>query len=172
MITRDDLRNPRTLYGIAGALVLLGLVLRVAPARVPDAPDVLTLPAAARQPAPEAMGGDEPSYAQVAAGNVFSQSRTPPKVRFVPEGTAEPAPVAARQRPRPPALRLYGITAAARGTTALIDADPKVPGAEVYRVGDRVGGARITSITDSTVVISRPSGSLILRLPSSLRSRR
>ena len=172
MISRNDLLNPRTLYAIAGVLVLLGLVLRVAPARVPDASGVLSLPGTVRQAAPEAMGGDEPSYAAVASGNVFSQSRTPPKVRFVPEGTAEPAPVAVRKRPRPPALRLYGITAAASGTTALIDADPKVPGAEMYRVGDRIHGAPITRITDSTVVISRPSGSLILRLPSSLRSRR
>jgi hypothetical protein len=115
------------------------------------------------------MGGDEPSYAAVAAGNVFSQSRTPPKVRFVPEGTAEPEPVAVPQRPRPPALRLYGITA---GTIALIDADPKIRGAELYRLGDRLGSGQITSITDSTVVISRPGGPLILRLPSNRRSPR
>jgi hypothetical protein len=69
-------------------------------------------------------------------------------------------------------LLLYGITTGARGTIALIDADPKIRGAELYRVGEQVGGGRITSITDSTVVISRASGSLILRLPSKPRSRR
>ena len=40
-----------------------------------------------------------------------------------------------------------------------------VPGAEVYRVGDEVRGGRITTIGDSTVVLTRPSGPLVLRLP-------
>jgi hypothetical protein len=48
---------------------------------------------------------------------------------------------------------------------ALIDADPRIPGAEVYRVGDEVRGGRIAAVTDSTVVIARPSGPLTLRLP-------
>lgn len=168
MITREDLLTPRTLYGIAGAFVVLGLGLRVAPARVPAAQPAHGLPAAAHSE--PATVGDERSYTPIAAGNVFSQARTPPKVRFVPEGRSEPAPApAARQKPRAPALRLYGITA---GTIALIDADPKIRGAELYRVGDRVGSGRITSITDSTVVIYRAGGSLILRLPSDRRSRR
>lgn len=173
MITREDLLTPRTLYGVAGVFLVLGLGLRVAPARLPAAGAANGLPAAAHPSDPASTVGDESSYAPVAAANVFSQTRTPPKVRFVPEGRSEPAPApTARQKRRPPALRLYGITAGARGTIALIDADPKIPGAELYRVGDRVGGARITSITDSTVVISRAGGPLILRLPSSRRSRR
>ena len=170
MITREDLLTPRTLYGMAGVFVVLGLGFRVAPARVPAAQPAKDLPAAAHPSDPASPVGDERSYALVAAGNVFSQTRTPPKVRFVPEGRSEPAPApTTRQKPRAPALRLYGITA---GTIALIDADPKIRGAELYRVGDRVGSGRITSITDSTVVISRAGGSLILRLPSSRRSRR
>jgi hypothetical protein len=172
VINPTDLLKPRTLYGTAGALVLLGLALRVAPVTVPDASGALRLPGAARPATPEPIGGDESSYAPVAAGNVFSQSRRPPKVRFVPEGREQPEMVTARPRSPAPALRLYGITAGAGGTIALIDADPKVPGAELYRLGDRIAGARISSITDSTVVISRPSGPLTLRLPSSLRSRR
>lgn len=166
MITREDLLTPRTLYGIAGVFVVLGLGLRVAPARVPATQPAHRLPTAA-VPSDPASTGDERSYAPIAAGNVFSQARTPPKVRFVPEGSEEPAPtVTPRQKPRPPALRLYGITA---GTIALIDADPKIRGAELYRVGDRLGSGRISRITDSTVVISRPGGPLILRLPSSRR---
>ena len=166
MITREDLLTPRTLYGIAGVFVVLGLVVRVAPARVPTAQPAHRLPIAA-VPSDPASTGDERSYAPVAAGNVFSQTRTPPKVRFVPEGRSAPAPVVTgRQRPRAAVLRLYGITA---GTIALIDADPKIRGAELYRVGDRLGSGRITRITDSTVVISRPGGPLILRLPSNRR---
>jgi hypothetical protein len=69
-------------------------------------------------------------------------------------------------------LRLFGITAGPEGSIALIDADPKIAGAELYRVGDRVGGGSITRISDSTVVISRSGGPLVLRLPASLKSRR
>jgi hypothetical protein len=169
VISREDLLKPRTLYGIAGVFVVLGLGLRVAPARVPATQPAHRLPTAAI-PSDPASTGDERFYAPIAARNVFSQARTPPKVRFVPEGSSAPAPaVTVRQKPRAPALRLYGITA---GTIALIDADPKIRGAELYRVGERVGNGRITSITDSTVVISRPGGSLVLRLPSNRRSRR
>ena len=63
-------------------------------------------------------------------------------------------------------FRLYGITVGAGGAVALIDADPKIRGAELYRVGDRVGGSPITAITDSTVVIARKGGPLVLRLRS------
>jgi hypothetical protein len=171
VITREDLLTPRILYGIAGVLVVLGLGLRVAPARVSAAQPALRLPPAVQASDPGSTG-DERSYAPVAAANVFSQTRTPPKVRFVPEGRPEPAPAPASQRPQAPALRLYGITAGGRGTIALIDGDPKIPGAELYRVGDRIGSAQITSITDSTVELSREGGSLILRLPSSRRSPR
>jgi hypothetical protein len=62
-------------------------------------------------------------------------------------------------------MHLYGITKGPGGAVALIDADPRIPGAEVYRVGDEVRGGRIAAVTDSTVVIARPSGPLTLRLP-------
>jgi len=58
------------------------------------------------------------------------------------------------------------------GAVALIDADPKIPGAEIYHVGDRVAGATISSITDSTVVLARPSGPLTLHLPLAVRKKR
>jgi hypothetical protein len=140
---------------------------------MPGTPPGIQLPAPARPAELPANLRDQSAYAVIAAGNVFSQTRTAPKVRFVPEGRSEPAPaVAAKQRPRQATLRLFGITAGPQGSIALIDADPKIIGAELYRVGDRVGGGSITSISDSTVIISRPGGTLVLRLPVSLKSRR
>jgi hypothetical protein len=69
-------------------------------------------------------------------------------------------------------FQLYGITVTAKGATALIDANPKIPGAEMYRLGDRIGGAPITAITESTVVIKRSGGPLTLRLRPAARPRR
>jgi type II secretion system (T2SS) protein C len=174
MISWEDLvLNPRKLYGLAAGLALLGLGLRLAPSRLPRVQPVRDLAAAAQPSQSQVTVADERSYAPIATQNVFSQTRTPPPIRFVPEGRPAPAPAtAAPRRPRQPVFRLYGITAGASGTIALIDADPKIRGAELYRVGDRVGNGRITNITDSTVVISRAGGSLTLRLPSNRRSSR
>jgi hypothetical protein len=109
-------------------------------------------------------------YAPIAGANVFTRTRKAPLVRFVPEGREAPEAPAAPVKPRQPVFRLYGITVGAQGAVALIDADPKVRGAELYRVGDKVGGSSITAITDSTVVIARKGGPLVLRLRSAPRA--
>ena len=160
------------LYAGAAVLALLGLGMRLAPARLPAAEASVGLPGAP-QPAPtQAILRDERSYALIPAENVFSQTRTPPTVRFVPEGRSAPDSAKPAIKPRQRVFRLYGITVTARGAIALIDADPKIRGAELYRVGDRIGGAPITAITESTVVVRRAGAPLILRLPPAARPRR
>jgi Type II secretion system protein C len=158
--------TPRTLYGFAGALALIGLGLQLAPARLPGVGPGVGLALAPQLSPSQAILSDEHSYAPVAAQNVFSQSRTPPTARFVPEGRAAADSAAPAPKPRACVFRLFGITATSKGAIALIDADSKIPGPELYRVGDRIGGAPITAITDSTVLIRRASGPLILRLPA------
>jgi hypothetical protein len=172
VIAKDRVLTPRALYGVAAALALLGVGLRLAPARLPGAEPALELPAATQLSQSQAILGDERSYAPIAAANVFSPTRTPPKVRFVPEGRASPDTAAPAPKPQPPLFRLYGITVTVKGATALIDADPKIPGAELYRLGDSIGGAPITVITDSTVVIDQTSGPLVLRLRPPAQPRR
>jgi hypothetical protein len=108
-----------------------------------------------------------PRYDTIVATNIFSQDRTPPAVRF-----SLPGREAAPTKPRGPTLRLYGITVGAQGAVALIDADPNVPGAEIYRLGDLVAGARILAITDSTVTLAERTGPLVLRLQPVARRRR
>lgn len=173
MITRQDLvRLPRALYIAAAAFVLAGLALRVAPAQLPDGRSALTIQKATQPAGAEIISGDERSYAPIAATNVFSQERTPPKIRFVPEGREERRVEAvAPPTRREPVLRLYGVTVRADGAIALIDADPRIPGAELYRVGDRVAGSPIVAITESTVVITRAGKPVTLRLRSANRSR-
>jgi hypothetical protein len=47
---------------------------------------------------------------------------------------------------------------------ALIDADPDLPGAELYQVGDSVGTYLLEQATDSLVVLRRGARTQILRL--------
>lgn len=164
--------TPGMLYGAAAVLALMGLGLRLAPPSLPAAQRDIGLPTAPQPSPTQAILRDERSYAPIAAENVFSQTRTPPAVRFVPEGRAAPDSAAPARKPRQRVFRLYGITVTAKGATALIEADPKIRGAELYRVGDRIGGAPITRITDSTVVIRRSGGPLILRLRPAAQPRR
>jgi hypothetical protein len=171
VITRDQLvLTPRALYGAAAALFLAGVVLRLGPAALPPAGPAGNPPVASKPLPLRATDARVSLYAPIATGNVFTRTRKAPLVRFVPEGREAPEPAAVPAKPRQPVFRLYGITVGAEGAVALIDADPKVRGAELYRLGDRIGGSPITAITDSSVVISRKGGPLILRLRSAPRA--
>jgi hypothetical protein len=79
-------------------------------------------------------------------------------------GGAVRAPPKPKPKPTAPEIRLFGITKGPGGAVALIDADPRIKGAEIYRVGDRVAGSPISAISDSTVVITRSPRPLVLRL--------
>ena len=126
------------------------------------------MPAAGRRATAPADAVPATDYESIVAANIFSQTRAAPSVRFVPAGQAvkRAAPAAA---PRGPTLKLYGITLSPQGAVALIDADPKVPGAEIYHLGDLVAGARLVAMTDSSVTLAKPSGPLVLRLPPARR---
>ena len=138
------MRLLRVLYGSAAGFAVIAVSLVLAP----------TAPSRAQ------------ASALIASANVFSTDRVPPRVRFTPPGLA----VKGEPVHRAPTVRLYGITTGAGGTaTALIDADPEIPGAEIYHVGDVVAGAPIVDITDSTVVLAQPSGQRVLYLERSSR---
>lgn len=159
-----------TLYAGALFLALAGLVLRLAPAAVPRA----TAPQVAiAQPEVEATpAGTLPadSFGPIVAGNIFDQGRSPPEARYVPEElAARSEPPAREAAPAPRGPRLFGVAVGPADAVALIDANAAIPGAEVYRVGDMVAGARLIEIGDTTVVLEGPEGRRVLRLPSSSR---
>jgi len=155
----------RSLYAAAAALVIAGWGLRLAPTRLPRAQTApLDVPAEAQPEAAPTSTRPAPRSDAIIAANIFSPDRTPPAVRFSLPGRA-----AAPTKPRGPTLRLYGITVGAQGAVAIIDADPSIPGGELYRVGDLVAGARVLAITDSTVTLAQPSGPLVLRLQRAAR---
>lgn len=154
----------RGLYAIAAVLLVTGVVLRAMPAPAatlaPGGSGLTQSP-----PGAPAAPDEPPGLTQaVVTGNVFSPSRTAPKVRYTPPDLAPPpAPVARRSAPAPQ-LRLFGTVVGPGGTAALIDADPAVRGAEIYRVGDDVGGRRIVAVSESTVVLQGTAGRTVLRL--------
>ena len=156
----------RSLNAAAAALLVTGLALRLAPTRLPRARAAPLAAPVEAQPEAAPTSTPPPRYDAIVAANILSQDRTPPAVRFSLPGRATAPP-----KPREPTLRLYGITAGPQGAVALIDADPKVPGAEIYRLGDLVAGARVLAITDSTVTLAEPSGPLVLRLQPVARRR-
>jgi hypothetical protein len=157
----------RGLYLAAAALLTAGLGLRLAPTPLPRATAApVAIPAEAQPDAAPPRTPAVPRYDAIVATNIFSQDRTAPAVRFLPPGR-----VAAPTKPRGPTLRLYGVTVGPQGAVAIIHADPKIPGTEIYRLGDLVAGARLIAITDSTVTLAESSGPLVLHLQTAARRR-
>jgi hypothetical protein len=145
------------LYAVAGVFAVAGLWLRVAHPSLPAAdPAQLRLPAEH----PSTSTGDvaPADYQRIIADNIFAQNRG--------AEPAKPAASAKPERPRDPAagLALRGTTIGPRGSIALI-------GADMYRIGDIVDGAKLVAITDSTVTLERSSGPLTLHVPSSQRKK-
>src|SRR2546425_8518582 len=159
----------RTLSAAAVVLGLLGLWLRFSRSPLPQvAAAPLPLRTAGQAATAPSGATAAPRYEAIVAANIFSQTRSAPLVRFAPAGRAARGTASPSRRP---ALKLFGITVGPQGAVALIDGDPKIPGAEIYRVGDAVAGARLVAITDSTVTLAQPSGPLLLRLPSGDRKK-
>lgn len=156
----------RALWSVATVCAIVGVALRVVPAATPGpAPAVVPAPFTPPAVPPVATG------AAVVDANIFASSRTAPRLRFSARTGVVRSPSSA---PVAPDLTLYGITVTAEGAFALIEADPQVAGAEIYRVGNLVRGARVMAITESTVTLAPVSGghARVLRLPAAPDLRR
>ena len=159
------MRLTRMLYAVAAVLGMVGLFLRLAPPRVGAGRDTAVQDTRVDSAAVKTTRETPGTGALIVGGNIFSVSRSAPRVRYVPSDLS-PSPPSARRAPSASAagLRLVGTIS---GTAALIDADPAVRGAEIYRIGDLVRGKRIAAVSESTVVLEGPAGRTILRLPPS-----
>jgi len=157
----------RTLWATGATLGGLAALLLVIPpwvATPAQPPADIAMPAPPVDPSTHAVA--LLSYEEIARANVFAPERTPPRHRYSPPGArSQPAPVAGDAT----TLRLYGLAAGSGGAVALIDADPRIPGAEIYRVGDLVGPYRLESIADTFVVLAGPGGGRTLRLQAPQR---
>ena len=156
-------RATRLLYCAAAILFLLGLAVRLMPAPVPASRP------SQRGSSSRATGGSGVARqtlgedSTIVQGNIFAISRSAPEVRYTPPDLTPSAPSA---RPRAvrsgaPGLRLLGTVS---GTAALVDANPEIPGAEIYQIGDVIRGKRLVAVLDSTAVLEGPTGRTVLRL--------
>lgn len=161
---------------LAGVLALIGVALRLVPATVP----VVALEAREPYAPPEPPSGDQQaatllSFTDIVNGDLLAPDRSPPEERYTPPGMAAEVAVSSGSptepagTPRAPSFRLFGTAVGPQGSVALIDADPAIPGAEVYRVGDRIGGALIEEIRETAVVLVGPAGRYTITLPTSMR---
>jgi hypothetical protein len=161
----------RVLYVAAAGLTLLALATFVTWRPPPPAaatsiafPDTLTDASISRA---VASVPDSLAIGQIVSANIFSPERTPPRRRYAPpSATVVQAPSGDTPPAGPPPIRLYGVTlSAAGGGVALIEADPRIPGAELYRSGDKVRAAVLTALSESTAVLDWPDGrQTVLRL--------
>lgn len=156
-------RQARAAMMMAGVFLLLGLLIAVAPVRL-RVPSTEPLPPLSVVPgaAPSSLEESPDAYQEIVAGNILSPSRRAPQPRLLPRPGAGAVQAPTGRHPRP--LRLSGIVRAPDGIVALIDADPTIPGAELYRLGDRVGPYRLVEATDSVIVLRGASGTQVLRL--------
>jgi hypothetical protein len=111
-------------------------------------------PPAGAPPAPT-RGAPEPSggWSVIAARNLFSPNRSEGPVTT---GPAIPGP----QLPKP---MLHGVVLR-EGTRIAYLEDPVTKRVSAYRVGDVVGGATVKSISADHVVLTRPEGTVDVRL--------
>jgi hypothetical protein len=152
-----------SLYTVATILALSGIALWFVPLPVAKlALSQTAMLATPRAPDPSAQAAALLEYEQIVQSNVFAQDRSPPQRRYTPPGS-EPA-VTPPARQAAPRIRLYGVASGPSGAVALIDADRAIPGAEIYRPGDRVGGYLLETVADTFVVLSSPEGSRTIRL--------
>jgi hypothetical protein len=185
------LREPRAadaLLALAAALAAAGAALALwrPDPRVPDMPNAVP-PAPPAAVAPVAPVADAALEEAVARTNVFSASRTPPRVRYVPpEAGSEagevgmspgaglaPDVAAPPASPRGPddAPQFYGTVIGPGGARALLRLDDRVPGAQLYAAGERAGGWRVVRVEADRVVLAGGGGRVTLRLPRPGRPR-
>lgn len=117
----------------------------------------------------------DPAAAQtIVDANIFSSSRAAPAVRY---SALEPDPGTGAAMIPDPAMveatgvtddeavpHLYGTVIGPRGATALMRLDPGIPGAQIYREGDRGGIYRVVRINEQSVILSGPEGRIVLSL--------
>lgn len=149
-----------TLIGGLGGVALL-----VAPANagVPTAsatsPFTMT-----RSPDNNRQAGVLLEYGEIARSNIFARERTPPAARY--ERASLTATVADQPTPAAAPVRftLYGVATGPSGSVALIDADRTIPGAEIYRPGDKVGDYILDRVGETSVTLRNATESLVLNL--------
>jgi hypothetical protein len=150
---------PRRLAIINGLLILIAAGSVVLIARQLMTPMAMPLSGRSQPSAPPAAHGERPAsdvtaYANVAARNLFSPTRTE---SAPPTSTTAAGPSAAGKP------SLFGVVLREGAPIAYLE-DPSTKRVAGYRVGDTVAGGTVQTINADSVVINRADGSLDVRL--------
>jgi len=153
----------RTAERTAWVLVVGGMLLLVAPVRVPvpDASTQSAVPGAVAMPVRGVPG------ASWLDANPFAVSRRAPARRWLASDTSSATPEGgiATAVPAVPAVpRLFGTMVGAVGSSALLRLDAAQTAARLYMVGERGGAYTVRRILDDRVILDGPSGRIELRL--------
>lgn len=160
-------RRARRLMGIAGGIAAAAVGWQTLPLR-------LRLPPVVREAEASGAGAVDANaqaaalltYDDIARHNPFDIGRRPPAERYLPPEVRAQQAAPPAGTPAAPRLRLVGVATGPMGAVALIDANPSIPGAEIYRVGDPVGLYRLEAVSDTAVVLRGKEGVRTLRLES------
>ncbi len=163
-MTRQDAGR---LYAVAAALLIVAAASRLVPPviRLPAAPAVDSTSAPPTRD-PSAQAAALLTFEEIVRADMFSADRQPPRERYIPPELRVAAVPDRPGGPQVPRLQLFGVATGPTGAVALIDANPAIPGAEIYRLGDRVSIYRLESISDTLVVLRGDAGVRRLRLES------
>ncbi len=163
-MTRQDAGR---LYAVAAALLIVAAASRLVPPviRLPAAPAVDSTSAPPTRD-PSAQAAALLTFEEIVRADMFSADRQPPRERYIPPELRVAAVPDRPGGPQAPRLQLFGVATGPTGAVALIDANPAIPGAEIYRLGDRVSIYRLESISDTLVVLRGDAGVRRLRLES------
>lgn len=159
--------------GLRATATVLLLVAAVAFAWRPGVQSLGTPPA--RLTSVSAMGPplspvDPAAGQKIVDANIFSATRTAPSTRYRlfesgPESVTSAAPVhAAEETGGEAVLRLHGTLVGPHGASALMRLDAAIPGAQLYREGDRAGGYVVEKISEDSVILGGNRGRIVLRL--------
>ena len=156
-----------TLYAVAAVLAVVAAALQLVPPVI-RLPTVPAADGAGAPPArdPSAQAAALLSFDEIVRADLFSAERQAPRERYIPPELRVAAAADRPAGPPLPRLQLFGVATGPTGAVALIDANPAIPGAEIYRLGDRVSIYRLESISDTLVVLRSDSGVRRLRLES------
>lgn len=166
----------RGCYLIAAVLMTVGLFVRFDGA-------ASSAPAGLRRPAAQVRASQPPvqkprvDYTEeIVAANIFSKLRAAPPARVTFDEFGEDAsmsssaaPEPAGAPPPPRAIPVSGIGSGPQGAWVLMDVDPAVYGAELYRVGDVTKEGKVLEISETSVTIETPTGPRVLYLPQPSR---
>lgn len=154
-------------------LATVGVALAVVPPSTHSASVAPASTAPGSLPASSGIDADSLTV-EIIVASIFSPDRTPPATRYTPAGAPGDSSGMASMTGEPTGMitvpgfepLLFGTMVRPTGSFALVQFSMTDAAPRLVRAGDRTGDWRVESIAPREVVVTGPSGRLVLRLPT------